>query len=99
MGFATRTEYTIELLRNPRAYNYIGRHYYATGFILASSFHEAALRLLLERWQQIDAVTADCIRFLFLLVMKQLFLSLQADMKDSTLICLELLANKVSTFP
>ena len=65
MGFATRTEYTIELLRNPKAYNYIGRHYYATGFILASNFHELALRLLLERWQQIDAVTADRIRFLF----------------------------------
>jgi len=65
MGYGTRAEYTIELIRNPKAYNHIGRYYFATGFILASAFNERALQVLLEKWQQIDAVTSNRIRFLF----------------------------------
>lgn len=65
MGYSTRAEYTIELIRDPKSYSHIGRQYFATGFILASSIDEWTLEAILQKWQEIDSVTSDRIRFLF----------------------------------
>jgi hypothetical protein len=65
MGYAVDAEYTIELISEPRAYEYIAQRYFCTGFLLASRLNESALQTILHGWQQIDEVTSNRIRFLF----------------------------------
>lgn len=65
MGYVTRAEYTLELIRDPKSYNYIGRHYFATGFLLATNVSEYTLEAIMYQWAQIDFVTSNRIRFLF----------------------------------
>ncbi|HTE00853.1 MAG TPA: hypothetical protein VK668_16290 [Mucilaginibacter sp.] len=65
MGYQLKSEYTLELIKNPQAYNYIDNQFFLTGFILATGFDESALEALLNNWKEIDLITSGRIRFLF----------------------------------
>ena len=65
MGFHAKAEYTLELIKEPRAHELIDQRFVCYGFILSSSTDEYALQTLIENWQEIDRITSDRIRYLF----------------------------------
>lgn len=65
MGYVTRAEYTLEIIRQPNAYDHITQQFLCTGFLLGSSFDESVLEAILAKWHEIDAVTSNRVRFLF----------------------------------
>jgi hypothetical protein len=65
MGYAVRSEYTLEFLREPKNYDFIQKRYFLTGTLLATRFDENAIKTLSQKCWHIDDVTGDRIRFLF----------------------------------
>jgi hypothetical protein len=65
MGYGVDAEYTIEILAEPQAYEFVGQKFYCSGFLLASDLHEQVIETILTRWRQIETVTSNRIRFLF----------------------------------
>src|SRR5689334_4817932 len=65
MGYFIESEYTLEVVRQPKIYDHITQRFICTGFLLAGADDRIALSALMEGWAEIGAYTADRIRFLF----------------------------------
>lgn len=65
MGYSIDAEYTIELLNEPKTYEYVAQRFFCTGFILATRVNEHALEAIMRSWREIDEITSDRLRFLF----------------------------------
>jgi len=65
MGYGIRAEYTLKLIKNQKANNFIDAQYFATGFLLSNDVNEQSLISILKNWKEIDLITSNRIRFLF----------------------------------